>query len=126
MRCPPRPGAGRCGGPPAERPATRIADSRLTELYIHHVDLRAGYRPADWPPNFTATMLTTVVTVFSGRDDAPAMRLTDTDTGATHVIGDPGRAHAVEGPRAPLLAWLLGRSDGAELGADLPRPPFLY
>ena len=34
-------------GPPM--PARRVLDSRLREVEIHHVDLCAGYRPADWP-----------------------------------------------------------------------------
>ena len=108
-----------------ERPAAQIGEARRTEVLIHHVDLAAAYRPANWPPEFTATMLATVVAVFAARPDAPPMRLTDTDTGIEYLIGDPAEAHTLQGPRTPLLAWLLGRSDGAELGTGL-RPPFLY
>jgi maleylpyruvate isomerase len=109
-----------------ERPAARAADSRLTEVLIHHVDLRADYRPHDWPPEFAGAMLATVVSAFAGRADAPAVRLTDTDSGAGYLIGDADGARVIRGARTSLLAWLLGRSDGAELGAGLPRPPFLY
>jgi len=71
-------------------------------------------------------MLTTVVSAFAGRADAPALRLITADTGTEYVIGDAGAARTVEGAPTPLLAWLLGRSDGAALGAGLPRPPFLF
>ena len=96
-----------------ERPAARIADSRLTELLIHHVDLGAGYRPENWPPEFTASMLATAVSVFAARPDVPPMHLTDTDTGTEYQIGDPAEARIIRGARAPLLAWLLGRADVA-------------
>ena len=33
-------------------PARSIPPRRLAELEIHHVDLDAGYRPADWPASF--------------------------------------------------------------------------
>ena len=109
-----------------ERAASRAADSRLTEVLIHHVDLRADYRPEDWPPDFVAEMLATVVSAFAGRADPPALRLIAAETGTEYLIGDPDAARTVEGAPTPLLAWLLGRSDGAELGAGLPRPPFLF
>ena len=66
------------------------------------------------------------MTVFAGRDDAPAMRLTDTDSATDYLIGAPDQARHIQGACPALLAWLLGRSDGAELGRRLPQPSFLY
>jgi hypothetical protein len=63
----------------------------------------------------------------SGRERAASWaadsRLTEV---LVHLIGDARAARAAEGAQTPLPAWLLGRSDGAELGARLPRLPFRY
>jgi len=122
-----------------QRPAARAADSRLTEVLVHHVDLAADYTPADWPPDFVRDLLARVASAFNARDDAPAMRLHPTDTSADtytstdHVIGPvsaPVPAPTIHGTQASLLAWLMGRHNGADLtvhGApELPRPLFLY
>ncbi|MFY4723689.1 maleylpyruvate isomerase family mycothiol-dependent enzyme [Streptomyces sp. LaBMicrA B280] len=113
-----------------EHPAARAADARLSELLIHHADLDAGYTPADWPPDFVSTMLGRVVASFTARENAPAMRLRATDTGARHTIGTERLPPTVAGPQHALLSWLLGRSPGTGLAVDhaatLPSPPFLY
>jgi maleylpyruvate isomerase len=80
------------GGTPV--PAAMVVWSRLCEVEIHHVDLSAGYAPADWPPGF-ATRLLHELTVPAG----------------------------VTGPDYALAAWLLGRGDGAELTAPGGLPP---
>ncbi|TWV32636.1 maleylpyruvate isomerase family mycothiol-dependent enzyme [Streptomyces misionensis] len=113
-----------------ERPAARAAESRLCEVLVHHADLDAGYTPADWPADFVRTMLGRVVASFGARADAPALRLRATDTGTGYVIGTERTAPAVHGPQSSLLAWLMGRSPGADLAVHgartLPEPPFLY
>jgi maleylpyruvate isomerase len=93
-----------------EHPVLRVADSRLAEVLVHHVDLDADYTPADWPEDFTADALPSVVAAFAARSDAPAMRLHATDSGDRYAAGGrgPGAGLAVEG-------W-----------GPLPRPPFLY
>jgi maleylpyruvate isomerase len=79
-------------------PAARIVWSRQCEVEIHHVDLDAGYGPADWPPGFAKRLL--------------------------HETSVPD---GVTGPDYALAAWITGRSDGAELtvasGAGLPPVP---
>jgi len=114
-----------------ERAAARAADSRLCEVLIHHVDLNADYTPAQWPTGFVRGMLGRVVASFSARDDAPSMRLHTTDTEISYDIGTAARpAPIIHGPQASLLAWLMGRTQGADLvvngASELPRPPFLY
>ncbi|WP_329179398.1 maleylpyruvate isomerase family mycothiol-dependent enzyme [Streptomyces sp. NBC_01477] len=132
-----------------ERPAARAADSRLSEVLVHHVDLNVGYPPAQWPADFVHAMLGRVVAALRARGDTPAMRLRPTGaeagngngSGARAGIGAGGSdavydlggapdAPVVRGPRHALLAWLMGRSPGADLsvegGAVLPEPPFLY
>ncbi|MEU8117833.1 maleylpyruvate isomerase family mycothiol-dependent enzyme [Spirillospora sp. NPDC049024] len=107
----------------ARHPASRAADARLTEVLVHHVDLDAGFGPADWPASFTTRMLAAVTASYSRRDGAPDLRIRATDTGEEHGRGDV----LVTGPAAALLAWLMGRSPGTGLtGAGGVTLPFLY
>jgi maleylpyruvate isomerase len=113
-----------------ERRADRIADSQLTEVLVHHVDLDIGYAPAHWPADFVQDMLYRVVASLAARDNTPAMQLRAEDTGGTYRLGAAQPCPTVHGPAYALLAWLMGRSAGADLAfhgaATLPTPPFLY
>ncbi|WP_280462861.1 maleylpyruvate isomerase family mycothiol-dependent enzyme [Nocardia carnea] len=104
-------------------PAYRIPWMRLQELRIHHVDLNAGYLPAQWPADFVAELLAEVAADLGARPDAQPFEIQATDTGfgATVGDGDPGRK--VAAPAASLLAWLLGRGADETLPADLPQLP---
>ncbi|MEU4218172.1 maleylpyruvate isomerase family mycothiol-dependent enzyme [Actinoplanes sp. NPDC026623] len=109
-----------------ERPAFRVADARLTEVLVHHVDLRADFRPGHWPADFVEALIGDVVAAFSGRRGAPSLHLIASDTGAEYRLGVQVDACAVRAEQAQLLAWLLGRSDGVDSENDLPALPFLY
>jgi maleylpyruvate isomerase len=115
-------------GPPF--PALGVLERRLSEVEIHHVDVAAGYSPADWPGDFVSEALPRVAGSFAGRDDVPpcvaraegakdSFRLGPEQAGTPAVI--------INGPPADLLAWLLGRGDGARLtlarGDALPELP---
>jgi maleylpyruvate isomerase len=115
-------------GPPF--PALRVLEHRLSEVEIHHVDLAAGYSPGDWPEDFLSEALPRVAGSFAGRDDVPpcvawaegakdSFRIGPDQAGAPAVI--------IRGQPADLLAWLLGRNDGASLtvagGGALPELP---
>jgi maleylpyruvate isomerase len=96
---------------------------RLQEVAIHHVDLAAGYRTADWPEAFAAECLPLVADDVTKRN-WPPMTLRASDSGGEYIIG-PGSAEspvAVTGDTRQLLAWLIGRSDGAGLTADPAGP----
>ncbi len=100
---------------------------RLSEVEIHHVDLAAGYQPADWPGWFVTDRLESVAAQFDQREDAPAALLSVTDAGAglEYRIGTAGGrppAVTISGPGWLLLAWLIGRSAGTGLAADPPGP----
>ena len=71
-------------------PARQIPPRRLAELEIHHVDLGAGYRPADWPASFVAANLDRVARDFAGRADAPACLARPDGLDAVYPIGPPG------------------------------------
>jgi len=115
-------------GPPF--PALGVLERRLSEVEIHHVDLAAGYVPADWPDEFLLEALPRVAESFAGRDDVPSCVLWAGNTKGRFRIG-PDRAGppplAIRGQPADLLAWLLGRGDGGALtlaaGGTLPELP---
>ncbi|BCJ61294.1 maleylpyruvate isomerase family mycothiol-dependent enzyme [Micromonospora endophytica] len=108
-------------------PATMLVWGRLREVEVHHVDLAAGYRPADWSAQFGHRLLHEVAAGFAARDDAPPMVLRFDSSRHDLMIGDRDRAPVIAGPPAELAAWLTGRSPGTELtvtpDGQLPRPP---
>jgi maleylpyruvate isomerase len=53
------------------RPVRGVGPSLLRELEYHHVDLAAGYQPADWPDDFVATELFRVTALMDKRAEAP-------------------------------------------------------
>jgi len=96
---------------------------RLAEVEIHHVDLAAGYGPADWPDWFVTDLLYRVTGQLRGNPGTPAVTVTDADTGRQFFLRQDGASELdVTGPGATLLAWLLGRDDGATLAADAEGP----
>lgn len=101
---------------------------RLQEVEIHHVDLAAGYQPGDWPQDFVARLLpraaADLTKGFAAEGDpAAAFEVRATDTGFTATVGSGSADHTVSGPASALLAWLLGRSEGADLSGVLPTLP---
>lgn len=92
---------------------------RLREVELHHVDLAAGYSPADWSPGFAARTLDQVALQFQARGDCPVSSLHDTEGGVWQV-GPAGPT--LSGPTYELAAWLVGRSDGAALTPSPPGP----
>jgi len=108
-------------GPP--HPAWFTLRRRLAEIEIHHVDLDAGYGPADWPPEFIDEMLYQVAGRLAGDPHAPAAIATDSGTGRQFLLAPDRPAELViTGPGHALLAWLLGRGGGDGLAADPPGP----
>jgi maleylpyruvate isomerase len=107
-----------------QTPATMVALSRHAEVLLHHVDLDIGYGPGSWPPEFVGEMLDIVVQNLVERELAPlAARLTAADSGRSFELGSSADGiTAIAGTEAALLAWLLGRSDGADLDRENPGP----
>jgi maleylpyruvate isomerase len=90
------------------RPVRDVLPSMRRELEYHHVDLAAGYQPADWPAGFVATELPQMTALMDRRADAPPMTL------AGHGVLRIGTSPPVDvtGPPAAMLACLTGRSEG--------------
>jgi maleylpyruvate isomerase len=134
-----------------EHPAWFTLVRRLMEVHVHHVDVGAGYGPADWPAPFVAIALPRVAGDFALGKRVPACRIELTgaadlplDTagavsGSAFDIGIGPAATALPRPGSPpagpvvsgtaheVLAWLLGRACGAGLAVEpaggLPRLP---
>ncbi len=103
------------------RPVRGAVTSLRRELEYHHVDLAAGYQPANWPGDFSATELSRVTALMNRRADAPPMILTC--PAALHIDTSPPLD--ITGPPALLLAWLSGRSNGSGLHPDAAALPAL-
>ncbi|MFC5666249.1 maleylpyruvate isomerase family mycothiol-dependent enzyme [Kitasatospora misakiensis] len=107
-------------------PAADIPWKRLMEVEYHHVDLDAGYTPAHWPEAFATAEFRRLAAKLAGAD-LPAVELLAEDTGDTGLIGTGEPVLTVRGPVRALLAWLSGRSTGADLARTpdtaLPRLP---
>jgi maleylpyruvate isomerase len=100
-------------------PARRVLWERLKELELHHVDLDAGYTPADWAPRFVDRALAETLRRFARREDVPELTLVI--DGATERLGSGGEL-TVTGSATPMLGWLTGRSIGDGLHVDPPGP----
>ncbi|GAA3764263.1 maleylpyruvate isomerase family mycothiol-dependent enzyme [Plantactinospora mayteni] len=121
-------------------PAAALTWGRLREVEVHHVDLAAGYRTADWPDAFGQRLLHEVVHHLAERDDPLALVLLPAETGQPLTINS-GRGRpvgipasesgpelrTVAGPAHELAGWLTGRSTGTGLvvtpTGPLPAPP---
>ncbi|GGQ35254.1 hypothetical protein BKA00_002228 [Actinomadura coerulea] len=105
---------------------------RWNEVEAHHVDLAAGYGPADWPEPYVRWSAAATLADLAALPDRllgelAGLRITATDSGETAELGwTPGGPEAAGSGRA-LLGWLSGRSDGAGVhvrpDGPLPVPP---
>jgi len=101
---------------------SRVPWLRLQELEIHNVDLAAGYEPSHWPADFVAELLPRV-TADLGRSVREAFEIRATDTGYTATVGAEIAQRTITAPASTLLAWLIGRDDGAAMAGQLPELP---
>lgn len=93
---------------------------RLREIEVHHVDVGAGYTPADWDEAFTLHLLREIVGDFG----TGPLRVSADDVNFSAEIGAASAPAEVRGPARALAAWLSGRSTGDGLrradGGPLP------
>lgn len=114
---------------PPPHPAWYCLVRRLREVGMHHVDLDAGYGPADWPEAFVARELRDCLRMWPReRSTIRAARLLTPDGETADEWRDLGAGPAVAGAPADVLAWLTGRSAGERVrvvpeGQPVPPPP---
>jgi maleylpyruvate isomerase len=90
--------------------------ARWREIEVHHVDLNARYRPADWPEAFTLPLLREVVADFAGWESG--LTASAEDLAFEAVIGAAPAPITVRGPARAIAAWLIGRSTGDALRTE--------
>jgi maleylpyruvate isomerase len=99
--------------------ADEVPWMRVRESWVHGVDLGAGAGFADIPGDVVARLLAEVADGLADREDCPPLVL-HPGGGAERRIGGPGDEAEVTGTAPAVLAWLIGRSDGAGLTATTP------
>jgi maleylpyruvate isomerase len=99
--------------PSTGQSAAAVPWARLREVEVHHVDLAAGYTPADWSDAFALRLLREIVSGTT--PDGPALILRP--HGLEHPLhfGEDENAPTIGGPTRSIVAWLAGRGDGADL-----------
>jgi maleylpyruvate isomerase len=103
--------------PAGPQKAALLPWRRLREVEVHHVDLGAGYTPADWPESFAHRLL------HEAAGDQAGMSLTLRADSLGHPVPvGAGGPPTVSGPAYALAAWLTGRSSGADLAVDPAGP----
>ncbi|SFP99687.1 maleylpyruvate isomerase family mycothiol-dependent enzyme [Actinomadura madurae] len=109
-------------------PAWYSVYRRWNEVEAHHVDLAAGYGPADWPEPYVRWSAAATLTDMAALPEEllgglAGYRITATDSGESADLGwAPGGPEASGSGRA-LLGWLSGRSDGAGVSVRPEGPP---
>jgi len=116
------------GRTPALFPAANVPFMRLHEVWVHLVDLGAGFWFDDVPQDHLEHLLGVAVTRQVNRPDGPTVRLVVELPGDRERVwdltgGGNGEPHEVVGSAADAIAWLTGRSDGAGLRGDVPVLP---
>ncbi|MET8234907.1 maleylpyruvate isomerase family mycothiol-dependent enzyme [Micromonospora sp. NPDC005298] len=108
-------------------PAALLVWGRLREIEVHHLDLAAGYGPADWSDTFTHRLLREAASHHATGATPPSLVLRVDGSPHEVVIGDRADAPVVSGPAPDLAAWLIGRGGGDTLAVTpdgpLPTPP---
>ena len=93
--------------------AAEVPWMRVRENWVHAVDLATGAAFGEIPADVVHQLTDEVARGLAGRDDCPSLVLAD-DTGHEWTVGPPAdEPVAVRGAGPDLLAWVIGRSDGA-------------
>jgi maleylpyruvate isomerase len=116
--------AGRMQGP---IPASNIPGMRLHEVWIHLVDLDAGFTFGDVPAHHLEQLVAEAVAPHVGRPEWPTVHLVaelpDGREREWRLGGHGDRTHEVTGAASDVLAWVTGRADGTALRGEVPELP---
>ncbi len=94
----------------------QVVWGRWREVEVHHVDLNASYRPADWPEAFTLHLLREITADLAGWESGLTASAEDLSFEAK--IGAAPAPITVRGPARAIAAWLIGRSTGDALRTE--------
>lgn len=113
---------------PTPFPTANVPSMRLHELWVHLVDLDAGFSFAEVPEDHLEHLVAEAVTRHVNRPDGKRVRLTVELSGGRERVWDlvNGRddpRHDVTGSASDAVAWLTGRSGGEGLVGDVPVLP---
>ena len=96
--------------------ASRLAPQRLLEVSVHHSDLGLpSYTWRDWPSRLAEYFIPIVVADFREGGAFPVNWI-EVDGIRLEIIASDGSG--VRGDSREMLAWMLGRADGAGLEPD--------
>lgn len=96
-------------------PASEIVWMRNREVWVHAVDLDTNASFAQFPEGLLDAMITEAAASFCTRDNVPSLKLIASDGAGSWLTSKSGEPTEVEGPKAELLAWMIGRSRGDRL-----------
>jgi len=106
-------------------PISTVGPRRRTEVEIHHADLDLGYRPSDWPADFSTALIKRRQDEMAALpDDGPSMVLSSTDVDGLWKLG-PGQGPEIHGTAGDLAYWLVGRGGGRGLTSSTGELPTL-
>ena len=109
--------------------AAEVPWMRVREVWLHLIDLDAGYDIGDVPDNLVEDLLDGAVRQLGGRAEVPPLHveadLPDDRQRSWEVnAGGPDvAAAAIRGDGKELLGWLTGRGSGTGLHGPLPPLP---
>jgi maleylpyruvate isomerase len=96
-------------------PLSSVGPRRLAEVEIHHADLGLDYEPADWPLEFSTSLIAQRQGELAvGGGVALVLAATDVE-GRWPVGSSVGDGAEVVGRAGDLAWWLVGRGDGSLL-----------
>ncbi|QUF03234.1 maleylpyruvate isomerase family mycothiol-dependent enzyme [Actinosynnema pretiosum subsp. pretiosum] len=108
--------------------AGRVPWMRLGEVWVHLVDLDAGFGFADVPEDLHELLLNEAVGVYADREGVPPVRLeVALPDGRQRTwelpAGAGSDAPVISGGAAEVIGWLTGRGDGSGLEGRVPTLP---
>jgi len=105
--------------------ADTVGPRRRTEVEVHHADLDLGYAPADWPPDFSLSLIKRRQDEMAALEQGcPSMVLSSTDVDGLWKFG-AGQGPEITGAAGDLAYWLVGRGGGRGLASSTGELPAL-
>ena len=106
-------------------PLDSVGRRRRAEVEIHHADLDLGYRPDDWPADFSLAMVKQRQDEMAALPEGcPSMVLSSTDVDGLWKFGE-GQGPEIHGTVGDLAWWLVGRGGGRGLTSSSGELPDL-